>query len=228
MIEAGRPPSSIPRGGVCEEGFRCRCGKERSRWRAELAGGGGRRAQAAADAPHIRCRVGLPPARPPSEKIVWLGLHADLNTPSPPQWQPVGHAAADAHRPRRRRSPQGRRLTVRGNLEPPEVAFIAEAHPRLRGGGLRTGRQPSTSLSTGDVFEAGELAVFTLPEPGGPEHAERGESSSAASATGGRRGWGGASPASRAPLRQRRRARAALHRIGASSGANPRAARPGF
>lgn len=96
--------------------------------------------------------------------IVWLDSHGDLNTP---ESSPTGNAwgmplrmlidagDVDAHD-----------VTLLGarNLDPPEVAFIAEAGISQELGDLPDRIYVALDL---DVIRPGDLDVF-MPEPGGP------------------------------------------------------------
>jgi arginase family enzyme len=96
--------------------------------------------------------------------VVWLDSHGDLNTPGS---SPTGNAwgmplrmlvdAGDV-------APEDVILLGARNLDPPEVAFIAEAGIRQEFGPLPDRIYVALDL---DVIEPGNLDVF-MPEPGGP------------------------------------------------------------
>jgi hypothetical protein len=96
--------------------------------------------------------------------VVWLDSHGDLNTP---ESSPTGNAwgmplrvlvdAGDV-------APEDVILLGARNLDPPEVAFIAEAGIRQELGPLPDRIYVALDL---DVIEPGNLDVF-MPEPGGP------------------------------------------------------------
>jgi len=95
--------------------------------------------------------------------VVWLDAHGDLNTPLS---SPSGNAwgmplrmlidAGDV-------APSDVTLLGARNLDPPEVAFIAETGVRIELGELP---ERIYVAFDGDVAEVGELDVF-MPEPGG-------------------------------------------------------------
>ena len=96
--------------------------------------------------------------------VVWLDSHGDLNTP---ESSPTGNAwgmplrmlidAGDV-------APEDVTLLGARNLDPPEVAFIAEAGIRQELGPLPDRIYVAVDL---DVIRPGDLDVF-MPEPGGP------------------------------------------------------------
>jgi arginase len=96
--------------------------------------------------------------------VVWLDAHGDLNTP---ESSPSGNAWG---MPLRMLVDAGdvaaEDVTLLGarNLDPPEVAFVAEAGIRQELGPLPDRIYVALDL---DVIEPGGLDVF-MPEPGGP------------------------------------------------------------
>ena len=101
--------------------------------------------------------------------VVWIDAHGDLNTPAS---SPSGNAWG---MPLRMVLDDGavlpKHVALVGarNLDPPEVEFIerrACRPARARSSGRSRAPTPSTSRSTADVVEPGELAVF-MPEPEG-------------------------------------------------------------
>jgi arginase len=96
--------------------------------------------------------------------VVWIDSHGDLNTPAS---SPTGNAwgmplrmlidAGDV-------APEDVILLGARNLDPPEIAFIAEAGIRQEAGPLPDDVYVALDL---DVIRPGDLDVF-MPEPGGP------------------------------------------------------------
>ena len=100
--------------------------------------------------------------------VVWLDAHGDLNTP---ESSPTGNAWG---MPLRMLVDAGdvdaRDVTLLGarSLDPPEIAFIAEAGIRQELGPLPDAVYVALDL---DVIRPGNLDVF-MPEPGGPSFDE--------------------------------------------------------
>jgi len=115
---------------------------------------------------HIGAVEGLA-ARHDRIGVIWLDAHGDLNTPaSSPSGNEWGMplrmlidggavAAADVA------------LIGARNLDPPEVAFIAEAGVHDTAGAVLERVDTVYVALDCDVFAPGELTVF-MPEPGGP------------------------------------------------------------
>jgi arginase len=115
---------------------------------------------------HIGAVVGLS-ARYDRLGIVWLDSHGDLNTPesspSGNEWgmplrMLIDRGAVD---------PQDVALVGARNLDPPEVAFIAEAGINDTAAAVLDRVDCVYVALDCDVFEPTELAVY-MPEPGGP------------------------------------------------------------
>jgi arginase family enzyme len=119
---------------------------------------------------HIGAVVGLT-ARHDRLGIVWLDSHGDLNTP---ETSPTGNAWGMPLRmliDRGAVDPQDVALVGARNLDPPEVAFIAEVGIHDSAEAVLDRVDCVYVALDCDVFEPGELAVY-MPEPGGPSIAD--------------------------------------------------------
>lgn len=96
--------------------------------------------------------------------VVWIDSHGDLNTPASSStgnaWGMPLRMLIDAGDV----SPEDVILLGARNLDPPEIAFIAEAGIRQEPGPLPDDVYVALDL---DVIRPGDLDVF-MPEPGGP------------------------------------------------------------
>jgi arginase family enzyme len=99
--------------------------------------------------------------------VIWLDAHGDLNTPAT---SPSGNAWGMPLRmliDRGSVDPQDVALVGARNLDPPEVAFIADAGIHDSAEAVLERVDCVYVALDCDVFEPSELAVF-MPEPGGP------------------------------------------------------------
>src|SRR2546423_8187996 len=115
---------------------------------------------------HIGAIEGLA-ARQGRLSLIWLDAHGDLNTPatspSGNQWGMPLRMLIDAGAV----EPADVALIGARNLDPPEVAFIAEAGVQYTARAVLERVDTVYVALDCDVFAPDELTVF-MPEPGGP------------------------------------------------------------
>jgi arginase family enzyme len=103
--------------------------------------------------------------------VIWLDAHGDLNTPAT---SPSGNAWGMPLRmliDRGSVDPQDVALVGARNLDPPEVAFIADAGIHDSAEAVLERVDCVYVALDCDVFEPSQMAVY-MPEPGGPTVAE--------------------------------------------------------